>query len=64
MTSKNRQKNKPLTADDILKYETAEELGLLDKVEKHGWGCLTSKESGQLGGIINSKKHKNKKADT
>ena len=35
-----------------LKMEVAEELGLLDKVEKVGFRGLTSRESGQIGGII------------
>lgn len=37
---------------DKLKYEIAEELGLLDKVKKYGWKALTSKESGKIGGLI------------
>lgn len=39
-----------------VKYEVAEELGLLDKVLEGGWKSLTSKETGRIGGIISKKK--------
>ena len=42
--------------NDRLKYEIAEELGLLDKVKKDGWKSLTSKESGKIGGIMTKRK--------
>lgn len=32
------------------KMEAARALGLLDKVEKQGWGGLTAAESGRIGG--------------
>ncbi|SEF71120.1 Small, acid-soluble spore protein, alpha/beta type [Caloramator fervidus] len=35
-----------------IKYEIAEELGLLDKVKKYGWSGLTAKETGRIGGIM------------
>ena len=41
-----------LTPNDIMKYEIAEELGLLDKVNATGWKSLTAKESGRVGGIL------------
>ena len=41
-----------LTPEDQLKYEIAEELGLLDKVVKNGWKSLSSKESGKIGGVM------------
>ncbi len=37
---------------EVLKFELAEELGLLDKVRKVGWGGLTAAESGRLGGLL------------
>ena len=57
-------KNKPINLDEItqeekLKYEIAEELGLLDRVAEHGWKSLTSKETGRIGGLLNKRKHKN-----
>ncbi|MCL2592708.1 MAG: alpha/beta-type small acid-soluble spore protein [Defluviitaleaceae bacterium] len=50
------KKEKPLTENDILKYEIAEELGLLDKVKETGWKSLTAKESGRIGGIMTKRK--------
>lgn len=48
--------NKELTDEmkerEKIKYEIAEELGLLDKVEKYGWDGLTSSETGKIGGIM------------
>jgi hypothetical protein len=35
-----------------LKVEVARELGLLEKVKKHGWGGLSAEESGRLGGYM------------
>lgn len=35
-----------------LKYEIAEELGLIDKVKKYGWSGLTAEETGRIGGIM------------
>lgn len=45
-----------ITPEDQLKYEIAEELGLLDKVIEHGWKSLSSKESGKIGGMMASRK--------
>jgi len=45
-----------LSINDIMKYEIAEELGLLDKVNTTGWKSLTSKESGRIGGILARRK--------
>ena len=36
--------------------DIAEELGLGDRVLKDGWRCLTSKESGRIGGLITKRK--------
>ena len=58
-TRKNKKK-KIETEDDILKYEIADELGLLDKIDEVGWAGLTAKESGRIGGIMTSRKRKNK----
>ena len=46
------KKKKPPTERDLLKYEIAEELGLMPKVAETGWKSLTSRESGQIGGIL------------
>ena len=36
-----------LEPHDRLKYEIAEELGLLEKVREGGWKALSSRETGQ-----------------
>ncbi len=43
-----------------LKYEIAEELGLLDKVLENGWKNLTARESGKIGGIMTKRKREAK----
>lgn len=52
------KKEKILTEDDKLKYEIAEELGLLDRVKSEGWKSLSAKETGKIGGIMNQRKRK------
>lgn len=57
-------KEKKITREDILqmedaermKYEIAEELGILDKVLSDGWRSLSAKETGKIGGMITSRK--------
>lgn len=55
------KKQKPINLskiepEDKLKYEIAEELGLLDKVLQGGWRSLSSKETGRIGGLITKKR--------
>ena len=45
-----------LLPDQQLKYEIAEELGLLDKVKEFGWKSLTAQETGRIGGLMTKKK--------
>lgn len=54
------KKKKEETLEDRLKYEIADELGLMDKVNALGWGGLTAKETGRIGGIITVRKKKMK----
>jgi hypothetical protein len=42
--------------EDKMKYEIAKELGLFDQVLKSGWGSLSAKETGRIGGIMTRKK--------
>jgi hypothetical protein len=51
---------KNIAPEDKMKYEIAEELGLLDRVVNNGWKSLTAKETGRIGGIINKRKHSQK----
>jgi len=39
-----------------MKYEIAQELGLLDKIEEGGWKSLTARESGRIGGLMTKRK--------
>ena len=43
-----------------MKYEIAEELGLLDKVKEGGWKSLASKETGRIGGLMTKRKREQK----
>lgn len=59
-TKKIRREDIPnLETSERVKYEIAEELGLLDKVLEDGWKSLSSKETGRIGGIISKKSMKN-----
>lgn len=56
-----KKKEKPIDLNNLepeekLKYEVAEELGLLDRVLSQGWKSLTSKETGRIGGLVTKKK--------
>ncbi len=42
--------------EEKLKYEIAEELGLLERVKEHGWKSLSSKETGRIGGLMNKRR--------
>lgn len=59
MSKRNSVKNKKKkieTIEDKWKYEIAEQLGLLEKVQQFGWGGLTAKETGRIGGLITVRK--------
>lgn len=49
-----------LSPDDRLKYEIAEEIGLLEKVKTEGWKSLTAKETGRIGGLMTRRKRAEK----
>lgn len=62
------KKYKPVKLDEIepedkLKYEIAEELGLLDKVLEEGWRSLSSKETGRIGGLMTKKRRELEKKE-
>lgn len=52
-----------LSPDDRMKYEIAEELGLLEKVKKEGWKALSAKETGRIGGLMTRRKRAQQKKD-
>ncbi len=45
-----------LSSEEKMKYEIAEELGLLDKVMTEGWRSLSSKETGKIGGLVSKRR--------
>ena len=49
-----------LSPDDRLKYEIAEELGLLEKVRQEGWKSLSARETGRIGGLMTRRKREMK----
>ena len=59
--AKKTKKKKIETPEDKMKFEIATELGLLDKIKNDGWGALTAKESGRIGGIMTVRKKAKKK---
>lgn len=50
-----------LSADQKMKLEIAEELGLLDKIQDGGWKNLSPKETGRIGGLMTKRKRELKK---
>lgn len=54
---------KKIPQDEMLKYEIAEELGLLDKVVESGWKSLSAKETGRIGGIMTRRKRERQKKE-
>lgn len=60
MTKSNKDSNKVdlnnIKPEEKLKYEIAEELGLMDKVMQDGWKSLSAKDTGRIGGIITKRK--------
>ena len=56
MTKKKKTDLRNLEPEEQLKYEIAEELGLLDKVMSEGWKSLSAKETGRIGGLMTKKK--------
>ena len=49
-----------LSPDDRMKYEIAEELGLLEKFREQGWKSLSAKETGRIVGLMTKRKRERK----
>ena len=47
-----------MSREEQMKYEIAQELGLLDQVLEEGWKTLSAKETGRIGGDESRKKKK------
>lgn len=45
-----------LSEDEKLKYEIAQELGLLERVMEKGWKSLSAKETGRIGGLMTKRR--------
>jgi hypothetical protein len=58
--AKAKKEGKPLTPQEQLKFEIAQELGLDKKVLERGWRSLTAKESGKIGGLMTKRKREMK----
>ncbi len=50
-----------LSPDDRMKYEIAQELGLLEKVKESGWKSLSAKDTGRIGGLMTKRKREKKR---
>ncbi len=50
-----------LSPMERLKYEAAEELGLLPKLKEAGWAGLSAAESGRIGGVVGARMRRVKK---
>ena len=46
--------------EEQLKYEIAEELGVLDKVLERGWKSMSAKETGRIGGLMTKRRREEK----
>lgn len=47
-----------LSPEERMKYEIAEELGLLPKLREVGWAGLSTAESGRIGGLVSARLRK------
>ena len=45
-----------LLPEERMKYEIAEEMGLLDQVLSEGWKSLSAKETGRIGGLMTKRR--------
>lgn len=50
-----------LSQEERLKYQAAEELGLLPKLKEVGWAGLSAAESGKIGGVVGARRRRAKK---
>lgn len=56
MAKKKKINLEELTREEKMKYEIAEELGLLDRVLEEGWRTLSAKETGRIGGLVTKRR--------
>ena len=53
-----------LTREEKMKYEIAEELGLLDRAMEEGWKTLSAKETGRIGGLVTRRKREERRTES
>ena len=56
MEKKKELNIRELSGEEKMKYEIAEELGLLDRVLEEGWKTLSAQETGRIGGLVTKRK--------
>ena len=56
MSKKKKPDFENMSRGERMKYEIAEELGLLDRVLEDGWKTLSAKETGRIGGLVTRRK--------
>lgn len=56
MSKKKKLDFENMSREERMKYEIAEELGLLDRVLEDGWKTLSAKETGRIGGLVTRRK--------
>ena len=60
---KEKKGGRPLTELQRMKFEIAGELGLLEKVKKEGFGALSARETGRIGGLMRARKKAQEKGN-
>lgn len=50
-----------LSRQERMKYEIAQELGLLEKVRRVGWAGLNAQETGRIGGMLSGRRRNQQK---
>ena len=56
MSKKKKPDFENMSREERMKYEIAEELGLLNRVLENGWKTLSAKETGRIGGLVTRRK--------
>lgn len=63
MSKKKKIDFQTMSREERMKYEVAEELGLLDRVLEDGWRTLSAKETGRIGGLVTKRKREEQKKE-
>jgi len=63
MSKKKKIDFQTMSREERMKYEVAEELGLLDRVLEDGWRTLSAKETGLIGGLVTKRKRAEQKKE-